>query len=185
MAETAVEVKKTTPAPAAAPTPMPAPAPTRLPDMWSSFRNEIERVFDRFSGAFPMPSLRRMFDFEPARRFESTFTFTVPAIDVAENDTGFKITAELPGMEARNIEVTLSGDTLIIKGEKRQEKEEKDSNYYLCERSFGSFQRSFSLPEGVDRDKIGSELAKGVLTITLPKTAEAQKQHKKVEVKTA
>ncbi len=79
--------------------------------------------------------------------------------------------------------MTVSGDTLTIKGEKRQEKEEKEENYYLCERSFGSFQRSFTLPAGVDRDKISSELAKGVLTITLPKTAEAQRQQKKIEVK--
>jgi HSP20 family protein len=88
-------------------------------------------------------------------------------------------------MEPSNVDVTLSGDTLIIKGEKRQEKEEKENNYYLCERSFGSFQRSFSLPAGVDRDKISSELAKGVLTVTLPKTAQAQQQQKKIEVKAA
>jgi HSP20 family protein len=85
-------------------------------------------------------------------------------------------------MEPSNVDVSVSGDTLTIKGEKRQEKEEKEENYYLCERSFGSFQRSFTLPAGVDRDKIGSELAKGVLTITLPKTAEAQQQ-KEIEVK--
>ena len=184
MADTAVEVKRTTPAPAAS-TPATTPAPARTPDVWGSLRGEFERVFDRFSGAFAMPSLRRMFDIEPARSIASTFTFTVPAIDIAENDKAFKITAELPGMEPSNLDVTVSGDTLIIKGEKRQEKEEKDDNYYLSQRSFGSFQRSFSLPAGVDRDKIGSELAKGVLTITLPKTAEAQQQQKKIEVKTA
>jgi HSP20 family protein len=124
-----------------------------------------------------------MFDFEPPRRISSTFTFTMPAIDVTENDKEFRITAELPGMEAQNVDVSLSGDTLTIKGEKRQEKEEKEENYYLCERSFGSFQRSFSLPDGVDRDKISSALTKGVLTVTLPKTAEARKQAKKIEVK--
>lgn len=180
MADTAIEVKKTTPTPA----PATVPAPS-TPDVWSSLRNEMERVFDRFSGAFAMPSLRRMFDFAPARRIESTFAFTAPAIDLTENDKSYKITAELPGMEPGNVEVTVSGDTLIIKGEKRQEKEEKDENHYLSERSFGSFQRSFSLPTGVDRDKIGAELSKGVLTVALPKTAEAQKQQKKIEVKTA
>lgn len=180
MADTAIEVKKTAPATA----PAAAPAPSS-PDVWSSLRNEMERVFDRFSGAFTMPSLRRMFDFAPARRIESTFTFTAPAIDVTENGKAYKVTAELPGMEPNNVEVTVSGDMLVIKGEKRQEKEEKDENYYLSERSFGSFQRSFSLPAGVDRDKISAELSKGVLTVTLPKTAEAQKQQKKIEVKTA
>jgi HSP20 family protein len=183
MADIAVEVKKTTPAPAAS-TPA-APAPAKTPDVWSSLRSEMDRVFDRFAGAFAMPSLRRMFDFEPARRIETTFTFTAPAIDIAENDKAYKVTAELPGMEAKNVDVTVSGDMLAIKGEKRQEKEEKEENYYLCERSFGSFQRSFTLPAGVDRDKISSELANGVLTVTLPKTAEAQQQHKKIEVKAA
>ena len=183
MADTAVEVKKT--APAAAPAPSAAPVPAKAPDVWGSLRSEMERVFDRFAGAFAMPSLRRMLDFEPASRIESAFTFTVPAIDIAENDAAYKITAELPGMEPSSVDVTVSGDTLIIKGEKRQETEEKKENYYLCERSFGSFQRSFSLPAGVDRDKISAELAKGVLTIALPKTAEAQQQQKKIEVKAA
>src|SRR5579862_7024849 len=183
MADTAVEVKRTAPAPAAS-TPVAAPAPVKSPDLGSSLRGEMDRVFDRFSGAFAMPSLRRMFDFEPAHRIESTFTLTAPAIDVAENDRAYKITAELPGMEPGNVDVSVGGDTLTIKGEKRQEKEEKEENYYLCERSFGSFQRSFTLPAGVDRDNISSELTKGVLTVTLPKTAEAQKQQKKIEVKT-
>ena len=185
MPETTVEVRKTTPASTAPSAPAPAPAPAKAPDVWGSLRNEMDRVFDRFAGGFGMPSLRRMFDFEHVPRVEGSFTLAAPAIDIAENETAYKITAELPGLEPSNVDVTVSGDSLVIKGEKRQEKEEKDNNYYLCERSFGSFQRSFSLPSGVDRDKIGSELAKGVLTVTLPKTAEAQKQHKKIEVKGA
>ncbi len=185
MAKTAIEVKRTTPAASApSPTAAPAPVPARTTDVWRSLRDEMERVFDRFGGAFAMPSLRRMFDFEPVRRIERTFTFTVPAIDVAENGKAYTITAELPGMEAKNVDVSVSGDVLTIKGEKREEKEQKEEDYYLSERSFGSFQRSFSLPAGIDRDKISSELKKGVLTITLPKTAEAQKQVK-IEVKTA
>jgi HSP20 family protein len=74
---------------------------------------------------------------------------------------------------------------LVLRGEKRQEKEEKEANYYLSERAYGSFQRSFALPDGVDRDKISAEFGKGVLTLTLPKTAEARKQDKKIEVKAA
>lgn len=187
MAETAVEVKPAAPVATPSTTSAPAPAPTTMPartsDLWRSFHDEMDRVFDRFGGAFAMPSWRRMFDFEPARRLERTFTFTMPAIDVAENDKAYKITAELPGMEAGDVDVSVSGDMLTIKGEKHQEKEEKEENYYICERSFGSFQRSFALPAGVDRDKISSELAKGVLTVTLPKTAEAQQQAKKIEVK--
>ena len=77
----------------------------------------------------------------------------------------------------------LSGDMLVLKGEKRQEKEEKDKNYHFSERAYGSFQRAFDLPTTVDRNKIAADFSKGVLTITLPKTAEAQKPQKKIEIK--
>jgi HSP20 family protein len=171
MAETTVEVKKTTP----------APAPAATPDVWRSFRGEMDRLFDRFG----FPSFRRMFETEPAWRWETSFGIAAPAVDVSEDDKAYKITAELPGMEAKDIELSMTGDMLVLKGEKRQEKEEKEKNYYLSERSYGSFQRSFQLPDGVDRDKLAADFSKGVLTITLPKTPEAQKQTKKIEVKAA
>jgi HSP20 family protein len=72
---------------------------------------------------------------------------------------------------------------LVLKGEKRQEREEKEKNRYLSERSYGAFQRSFALPDGIGRDKIAAEFSKGVLTLTLPKTPDARKQQKKIEVK--
>jgi HSP20 family protein len=120
---------------------------------------------------------------EPAWRFESSFTFPTPAIDVSEDEKAYRITAELPGLEAKDLDVSISGDTLMIKGEKQQEKEQKDKNYHVTERTYGSFQRAFALPEGVERDKIAADLSKGLLTLTLPKTAEAQKPTKKIEVK--
>jgi HSP20 family protein len=172
-----IDVKKSAPAPTS-----PAMPPA---DPWGSFRDEMDRLFDRFSGAFGMPSLRRMFGFEPAFRSGGAFSFATPSVDVAEDDKAFTITAEMPGLEAQDIDVTISGDMLILKGEKRQEKEEKETNYYMSERAYGAFQRSFALPEGVDRDGIAADLAKGVLRITLPKTAAAQKPAKKIEVKTA
>jgi hypothetical protein len=79
----------------------------------------------------------------------------------------------------------VTGDVLTLKGEKRQEKEEKNKNWYLSERTYGSFQRAFTLPYEVDRDKIAASCANGVLTVTLPRRAEAQKQQKKIEVKAA
>lgn len=169
MATTPVEVKKT-------------PAPRAATDPWQTFRSEMDRMFDRFSG-FGLPSMRRMFDLTPSG--ESSFTFNVPAVDVTEDDKVFKIAAELPGLEEKDIEVSVTGDVLTLKGEKRQEKEEKNKNWYVSERTYGSFQRAFTLPDGVDRDKIAAEFAKGVLTVTLPKNAEAQKQQKKIEVKAA
>ena len=88
-------------------------------------------------------------------------------------------------MDHKNIDITVSGDVLTLKGEKHYEKEEQDKNRHMSERAYGSFQRSFALPEGVDRDKIAADLSEGVLTVTLPKTAEAQKAQRKIEVKTA
>src|SRR6516162_8552342 len=171
MAEVPIEVKTAPPARAA------------LPDVWQSFRSEMDRLFDRFGSGFGFPSLRRMFDIEPASR--SSFSFSTPAIDMSEDEKAYKISAELPGIDAKDIDVSVSGDMLVLKGEKRQEKEEKDKNYYFSERSYGSFQRSFELPASVDRDKVSADFSKGVLTITLPKTPDAQKQQKKIEVKSA
>ena len=174
MANTPVEVKKTASA-AAAP-----------PDAWRAFRTEMDRVFDRFAGGWGMPSLRRMFDTEPRFRYESSFTVPSPAVDIAEDDGTYKVTAELPGMSEKEIEVMVSGDLLTLKGEKKQEKEQKDKNFHLSERCFGSFQRSFYIRDDVDRDKIAADFSKGVLTITMPKkTAKAVEQQKKIEVKAA
>jgi HSP20 family protein len=169
MAEVPVEVKK-------------APgAQAGLPDMWQSFRSEMDRLFDRFAGGFGLPSLRRMFDAEPAGR--SSFGFSTPAIDMSEDEKAYKICAELPGMDDKDVDVSISGDTLVLKGEKRQEREQNDRNYHFSERAYGSFQRAFELPASVDRDKIAADFSKGVLTITLPKRAEAQKPAKKIEVR--
>jgi len=129
------------------------------------------------------PSFRRLSDVEPAWRAESSFSFPTPAVEVTEDNKTYKITAELPGLEQKDIEITLSDKMLILKGEKRYEKEEKDR--HVSERAYGSFQRSFTIPETIDREKIGADLAKGVLTITLPKAAAAQKPEKKIEIKAA
>ncbi len=178
MAETAVEVKKQE---RAAP---PAPRGPSAVDMWQSFRTDMDRLFDQFwRGGFALPSLRRMFEPAPLWRDETAFGFAAPAVDFVEDDQAFRITVELPGLSEKDIDVTISGDMLTIKGEKREEKEEKAQNYYMSERRFGSFQRSLTLPDGIDRDKIEAKFQNGVLTLTLPKTAEAMKQQKKIEVK--
>ena len=170
MAQTPVEVKKTTPAP-------------RTPDVWQSFRSEMDRLFDRFSG-FGAPSFGRFFDLEPAWTYQSSFSFPNPAVDVTEDDKAYKITVELPGLEEKDIDVSVAGDMLTIKGEKSYEKDEKNKDHHMSERAYGRFQRSFALPDAIDRDKVAADLAKGVLTVTLPKSAQAQKQQK-IEVKKA
>lgn len=164
---TPIEVKKSTPTRAAA------------PDYWQAFRTDMDRLFDRFGTGFGLPSFPRLFDIEPS------VSYAAPAVEVSETDKAFTITAELPGMDEKDIDVSVTGDLFTLKGEKKQEKEEKSKNYYLSERSYGQFQRSFTLPAGIDRDKISAEFGKGVLTVTLPKSAEAQQQQKKIEVKKA
>ena len=109
----------------------------------------------------------------------------MPAVDVAESDRAYKVHAELPGIDEKNVEVKVTDGVLTIKGEKQEEKEEKKKDYYLSERSFGSFQRAFQIPNGVDLDKIEANFKKGVLTVTLPKSTEAQKAEKKITVKSA
>lgn len=175
MPETPIEVKQTS-----------APAPTRSSgvDVFQSFRNEVDRLFDQFwRTGFGLPSLRRMMEPEPFSRGETPFGFATPTVDLSEDDKAYRITADLPGMSEKEVDVTLSGNMLTITGERREEKEEKDRNYHFSERRFGSFRRAFSLPEGIDRDKIDATFKNGVLSLTLPKTPEAVQQQKKIEVK--
>jgi len=156
---------------------------TRRP--FEGLRREIERVFDEFDvGRWPAPFGRSLFDVAPFWRREAAWP-VAPAVDVAETEKGYEVTAELPGMDEKNIEVKFADGVLTIKGEKQEEKEEKKKDYYLSERSYGSFQRSFQVPEGVDADKIEASFKKGVLTVSLPKSAEAQKAEKKIAVKAA
>lgn len=162
-----------------------APAPKA--GEWAPFeslRREIDRLFDDFHPfGWRSPAARPIFDFEtPKLRGEWA---VAPAMDLVEKEKEYEITAELPGIDEKSVEIKVANRALTIKGEKREEKEEKQKDYYLSERRYGSFQRSFTLPEGVDADKIEANFAKGVLTVTLPKTADAQKAEKKIEVKAA
>jgi len=89
----------------------------------------------------------------------------------------------LPGIDEKDVEVKLSNGTLTIRGEKKEDREERERDYYLSERRYGSFTRSFHVPEGGDTTRIEAAFAKGVLTVTLPKTSEAQNSEKKIAVK--
>ncbi len=159
-------------------------------EIWQPFQNlrqEVDRLFEDFGhGFWRLPTRRSLFEAEPFWR-RSVLSASAPAVDVAEKETSYEITAELPGMDEKNIELTVADDMLTIKGEKREEKEEKKKDYYISERRFGSFERSFRLPEGVEPEKIEAAFKKGVLTVTLPKTPEAQKKskEKKITVKTS
>jgi HSP20 family protein len=152
---------------------------------WRAFdnlRQEVARVFDDFDRGFHLFPLRRAsLDIEPFWRREWALT-SAPAVDVVETDTAYEIKADLPGMDEKDVEVHLANGGLTIKGEKQEEKEEKQKDYYLHERHFGSFERSFRMPDGVDAAKIEANFKNGVLTVTLPKTVEAQAAPKKIPV---
>jgi HSP20 family protein len=149
---------------------------------FESLRREIDRLFDDFGGGrWPRLSSRSLFDIVP----RSGEAWAAPAVDFVETEKSYEVTAELPGMDEKNIEVKFADGVLTIKGEKQEEKEEKKRDYYLHERSFGSFSRALQLPDGIDPDKIEASFTKGVLKVTLPKSAEAQKAEKKIAVKAA
>lgn len=152
-------------------------APAPLPDVFQTFRSELDRLFDQF-GWFGAPWLPRRPAISPG------FT-RGPAVEVAEDDRAWTLTAELPGLSEADMEVALSGDVLTLRGEKKQAHEEKGKDFYVSERSYGSFARSFTVPDGVDRDAIAASFARGVLTVTLPKRADAKPAETRIEVKPA
>jgi HSP20 family protein len=150
-----------------------------------AFRTEMDQLFDRFFSGFALPMMRRPLWREPAWDFETRFEMGAPKVDVIEDEKAYKLSAELPGLTEKDLEVTVADGMLTLKGEKKQEKEEKAKQYWLSERAYGSFQRTFALSEGVDPTMVAAEFAKGVLTITLPKKPEVLKEAKKVEVTAA
>jgi HSP20 family protein len=107
----------------------------------------------------------------------------VPALNVTETENEFKVTAELPGLEPGDIELTLNRGSLTISGEKQQEHEETERGYHRVERSYGRFQRSVQLPEGVDGEKIEAGFKNGVLTVTVPKLPDLQESKKRIQIK--
>lgn len=137
-----------------------------------SLQREVDRLFNDFTRGFPSLTA-----------FGNNGGNLLPSIDVAETDKEIEITAELPGLEEKDVQINVADNILTIRGEKKAEKEEKDKNYRLVERSYGSFERSLELPGGVNVDAISASIAKGVLKVTVPKPAVTQA--KKVEVKSA
>jgi HSP20 family protein len=162
----------------------PAAVPSRTEAQWRSLtgmRGDVERLVDQFArGMFP--TWRRSAEVGAPWNFETAFGLSVPAVEVVEKDKEFQVTAELPGMEARDVEISVSGDVLTIKGEKKEEKETKEKSYYFSERRYGSFQRSFQLPGGADAGKITANMEKGVLSISMPKSKDALNQKRTIPI---
>jgi HSP20 family protein len=135
------------------------------------FRKEMDALFDNFFSGFDL------------QRFESSLGGFNPKVDVVENDKEIKVTAELPGIDEKEIDLSLSRGALTIRGEKQKEKEGRGKDYYRMERSFGAFSRVIPLPAEVDDENVQASFRKGVLSITLPKTVQELRETKKVPIK--
>ncbi|MGA7329132.1 MAG: Hsp20/alpha crystallin family protein [Rhodomicrobium sp.] len=150
--------------------------PARYSDQFQTFRNEMDRLFDSFLGMPAMTGFRRALP---------SMEGVTPALDVKETDKEIVVKAELPGIDEKDVNLTVHNGILTLRGEKRSEKNEERENYHIMERSYGSFQRSIRLPDSVDEDKAQAKFDKGVLTITLPKKPEMVKSQKKIEIKSS
>jgi len=133
-----------------------------------NMQSEIDRMFDRFRGG--------ILD-------ESGATAFMPPVDITEDETNFIIRAELPGVKKQDVSITVQNGVLTVRGEKKQEVEKKEGNVHRVERSYGTFQRSFTLPTSVKSDKIEASYDNGVLAISLPKSEEAKPKEIEVKVK--
>ena len=149
-----------------------------------TLRHEFDRIMEELSSSLSLNPFRaRAMEVEPFRRLQSAFALSMPAVDVVERHREYKITAELPGMDRKDIELSVSDDVITIKGEKKSELTKQKKNVHLSERRYGSFERSFRLPEGASADGIDASYRHGVLTITLPKTSDPRSRQRKISVR--
>lgn len=145
-------------------------------DPFSTFRDEMDRLFDDF--------------FAPARREGRAFTgqpqaptLLRPSIDVDETEQAYQVSAELPGLSEKDVELTLHDNALTISGEKRTEREDDKGGRRYAERSFGRFERTIPFPHEVDADRVDAVFRNGVLTVTLPKNEQARDKTRKIAVR--
>lgn len=145
------------------------------------FHDEIDRMFDNVFRNFGLPSLG----------LDSTLAglgqnmMLRPNVDISATDKEYTVTVEVPGVDEKDVKLELVGDTLTIKGEKKQESEKKEKDFYRVERSYGSFQRVLTLPEDADQEGINAQFKNGVLSITLPRRAVSKPKGKVIDIKKA
>jgi HSP20 family protein len=147
----------------------------RYRDPFGQMREEMDRVFDGFLG-------RNFFGRAPALARAELPDIVAPDIDVRENDKEIIFEVELPGIDEKDVQLAVRDGVLTFKGQKKSERDEKKDTYHLVERSYGSFERSFRLPDNTDQDKITADFNKGVLRVVVPKRAEAIAPEKKIPI---
>ncbi len=154
--------------------------PERQHEPMLQLHRDIDNIFAHFFRGFGMPTmgLRSLRSFP---EFEGT-NLLKPQVDLSATDKHYLLTVEIPGVDEKDVSLDITGNTMTIKGEKKQEKEEKEKNYYRIERSYGSFQRVLSLPDDVDQDGIKASFKNGVLSVTMPRKALPQGTSKQIEI---
>ena len=143
---------------------------------WDPFR-ELEEMSNRLNRLFERPTLRTGNGKEAL-----TVADWVPSVDISETDTEYLIKAELPEVKKEDVKVTVQDGVLMIQGERQQEKEEKGKKFHRVERSYGSFVRTFTLPDYVDDTRVKAEFKEGILTLHLPKSEKAKPKAIEVRV---
>jgi HSP20 family protein len=139
-----------------------------------NLQTDINRAFEDFWSAMDLPMLGRM---------QTDLDLPLPNVDVSETDNEVEIVAELPGMKQDDVEVLISDGAIAIRGEKQDEKEQRDRGYLVRERTFGQFERVVPLPDGVDLDAAKASFSNGVLRVSIPKTKEARESVKRISVR--
>jgi len=155
---------------------LPATRPTsgftdQLIEPLTRLRSEVDRLFQDFPYRMPAFQFGRLAGAMP-----------FPAVQMSETDKAYKLSVEIPGMDPKDVDVTVADGMLVIKGEKKEEREEKEKDYLYSERSFGSFERRIELPAAADPEKIKAKSKDGVLQITIGKNAKAEQNKRRIEI---
>lgn len=143
----------------------------------ASLRDEMDHLFDSLSRSFGFPELRM-----PSIELPSRAGIADVRFEVSESDKAVDVTAEAPGLDTEDFEISLSEGMLTVKGQKRDTRKQRGKDYYVSERRYGSFSRSFRVPDSVNEDRISSKFDKGVLSIHLPKHAKPKREAKSIRV---
>jgi len=150
-------------------------------ESFGGLHNEMNRLFDDFFNGFDLSPFRS----RSSMREGISGTLLKPSLDLGSTKKEYMVSIEIPGVSEKDVSIELVHDSLIIRGEKKQQKEEKNKNYYRLERSYGAFQRTLSLPEDVNRENIKADFKNGVLNITIPRLAIPENKVKQIQIKHA
>lgn len=143
-----------------------------LREPFNRLRGEVDRIFDEFPPRFP------------ATNFGIRYlaSLPIPALEMTETDEAYHLSVELPGVPQENVDISVEGDTLILKGEKKEEREEKEREYTISERSYGAFERRVSLPKDGIPDQIDASSENGVINIVIPRSQGVSEGSRKIEI---